>query len=118
MRGCSTGAQGKKNLPIFATSAIITTICLVLNVSGASAQVSAGTSGSSQTTAAAAQSLVVPGQSVQLEGELEIIYQDFKDGRHRLSYSLKRSDGTRVPLQFAKEPPTHLRTGERVRANG
>jgi M6 family metalloprotease-like protein len=68
--------------------------------------------------AAAAQSGVGAGQQVQLEGELEIIYQDFKDGRHPLSYSLKQSDGTRVPLQFVKEPPTHLLTGDHVRASG
>ncbi len=66
----------------------------------------------------AAQSQVGPDQGVQLEGELEIVYQDFKDGHHRLLYSLKRSDGTRVPLQFVKEPPTHLLTGDHVRANG
>jgi hypothetical protein len=118
MRRDSTGAQGFKNLPVFASSAIITTMCLFLNVSGASAQGSAGTSGSSQTTASAAQSQVGPNGNVQLEGELEITYQDFKDGRHSLSYSLKRSDGTRVPLHFAKEPPTHLLTGDHVRANG
>ena len=118
MRVYSTGARGFKHLPVFASSAIITTICLFLNVSGASAQGSAATSGSSQTTAAAAQSQAGKGQGVQLEGELEITYQDFKDGRHTLLYSLKRPDGTRVPLQFAKEPPTHLLTGDHVRANG
>src|SRR5689334_17694237 len=68
--------------------------------------------------AAAAQSGVGPDQGVQLEGELEITYQDFKDGHHRLLYSLKLSDGTRVPLQFAKEPPRHFLTGDHVRANG
>src|SRR5436190_17198109 len=67
---------------------------------------------------AAAQSGVVPDQGVQLEGELEIIHQDFKDGRGRYLYALKLSDGTRVPLQFVKKPPTHLLTGDHVRANG
>jgi M6 family metalloprotease-like protein len=117
MREISTGARGFKNLSVFVSSAIITTICLFFSLSGASAQGSAGTSGSSHESALA-QSQVGPGQGVQLEGELEIMYQDFKDGRHTLGYSLKRSDGTRVPLQFAKEPPTHLLTGDRVRANG
>jgi hypothetical protein len=120
----STGARGFKNRSVFASSAIFAIICLFFSVSGASAQGSAGTSGSSlaaqvgQTAAAAAQSQAVPNGNVQLEGELEIIYQDFKDGRHSLSYSLKRSDGTRVPLQFAKEPPTHLLSGAHVRASG
>jgi len=109
----STGAQGFKNLSVFASSAIITLICLFFSVSGASAQGSAATSGSP-----AAQSQAGPNGNVQLEGELEILYQDFKDGRHSLSYSLKRSDGSRVPLQFAKEPPTHLLSGAHVRASG
>ena len=68
--------------------------------------------------AAAAQSQVRTNQPVQLEGELEIIYQDFKDGHGRFFYSLKLSDGTRVPLHFTKQPPTHLLTGDHVRANG
>jgi len=68
--------------------------------------------------AAAAQSGVGPDQGVQLEGELEIIHQDFKDGRGRYLYSLKLSDGTRVPLQFVKKPPTHLLTGDHFRAGG
>src|SRR2546422_7798516 len=67
---------------------------------------------------AAAQSGVGPDQAVQLEGELEIIHQDFKDGRGRYLYSLKLSDGTRIPLRFVKKPPTHLLTGDHVRANG
>jgi M6 family metalloprotease-like protein len=117
----STGARGFKNLPVFASSAISGLICLFFSVSGASAQGGAGISGSSfaaqvgQTTATAAQSQA--GQ-VQLEGELEITYRDLKDGRHSLAYSLKRSDGTRVPLQFVKEPPTHLLSGAHVRASG
>src|SRR5882724_7126073 len=118
MRTFSTGNQGFKNLSVFASSAIITIICLFSSVSGASAQGSAGTSGSSQSTAATAQSQAGPNGNVQLEGELEIIYQDFKDGRHSLLYSLKRFDGTRVPLQFVKEPPTHLLSGAHVRASG
>jgi hypothetical protein len=72
---------------------------------------------SEETPAAAAQSQVGPSQPVQLEGELEILYQDFK-AQGRLSYSLKLADGTRVPLHFVKQPPTHLLTGDHVRANG
>lgn len=55
---------------------------------------------------------------VQLDGKLEILHQDFKDGRGRYLYFLKRPDGTRVPLQFTKNPPTHLLTGANVRATG
>ena len=57
-------------------------------------------------------------QGVELEGELEIMYQDFEDGQQRLLYSLKLPDGTRVPLQFVNEPPTHLLTGDHVRVSG
>src|SRR5439155_23208808 len=74
-----------------------------------------------QTTAnplASAQSGVGINQRIQLEGQLEILHQDFKDGHSRYLYSLKRADGTRVPLQFSKEPPTHLLTGDHVSVNG
>jgi hypothetical protein len=64
------------------------------------------------TPAAAAQS------RVQLEGELEIIHQDFKDGHGRFVYLLKLADGTRVPLHFVRQPPTHLLTGDHVHAKG
>ena len=74
-------------------------------------------SGFAQVSSAAPQSQVGPSQRVQLEGELEILYQDFK-AQGRLSYSLKLADGTRVPLHFTKQPPTHLLTGDHVRANG
>src|SRR5207248_1593079 len=67
---------------------------------------------------AAAQSQVGQGKQVQLEGELEIIHQDFKDGHGTFLYSLKQADGTRVSLHFSKQPPTHLLTGDHVRANG
>lgn len=75
-------------------------------------------SGFAQVSSAAAQSRVEPNQRVQLEGELEILQQDFKDGRGPLFYFLKLPDGTRVPLNFVKHPPTHLLTGDHVRANG
>src|SRR6266571_5382826 len=67
---------------------------------------------------AAAQSQVGQSQRVQLEGQIEIQYQDFKNGQGRVFYSLKQADGTRVALQFTKEPPTHLLTGDHVLANG
>lgn len=57
-------------------------------------------------------------QQVQVEGELEIIYQDYKDGHSHNVYTLKQADGTRVPLQFAKHPPTHLLTGDHVTVSG
>src|SRR5436853_3409521 len=58
------------------------------------------------------------GKPVQLDGEVEIVHQDFKDGHGRFVFTLKQADGTRVPLKFAKHPPTHLLTGDHIRANG
>ena len=55
---------------------------------------------------------------VQLEGQIEIVHQDFPDGHGKFVYTLKQADGTRVPLQFVKHPPTHLLTGDHVQATG
>ena len=57
------------------------------------------------------------GQNVQLEGELHIHYQDFKD-HARLSYTLKLPNGKTVPLQFIKNAPTRFLTGDKVVAAG
>jgi M6 family metalloprotease-like protein len=66
----------------------------------------------------AVQSQVAAGQRVQIEGQLEILHQDLTNGRGLYSYFLKKSDGTRVPLKFTTQPPTHLLTGVHVRADG
>ena len=71
-----------------------------------------------ETPAAAAPSQFGPSQRVQLEGQIEIIHQDFKDGHGRYLYFLKQADGTRVPLQFVKHPPTHFLTGDHVQVSG
>src|SRR5579864_8451485 len=55
---------------------------------------------------------------VQLEGQIEIMHQDFKDGHGKYVYTLKQADGSRVPLQFVKNPPTHLLTGDHVQVSG
>src|SRR6266567_2328668 len=55
---------------------------------------------------------------LQLQGELEIVHQDFPDGHSKYVYTLKQSGGTRVPLQFVKQPPTHLLTGDHVQVSG
>ena len=68
--------------------------------------------------AVAAQLQSGKGKPAQLDGELEIVHQDFPDGHGRFVFTLKQVDGTRVPMQFAKHPPTHLLTGDHVRANG
>jgi hypothetical protein len=68
--------------------------------------------------AVAAQLQSGKGKPAQLDGELEIVHQDFRDGHGRFVFTLKQADGTLVPMQFAKHPPTHLLTGDHVRANG
>src|SRR6266851_2378150 len=45
------------------------------------------------------------GAAVALEGEIEIIHEDFKNSGRYL-YFLKTSDGRRIALHFAKHPPT------------
>src|SRR3954465_7358348 len=58
------------------------------------------------------------GKPAQVDGQLEIVHQDFPDGHGKFVFTLKQADGTRVPMQFAKHPPTHLLTGDHVRASG
>ncbi len=113
MKDGVTGAQGAKEffLPLRILTAIIV---LNLTLSVVHAQ---GNSPAVSGNASNGQHLGL-NQQVQLEGELEIIHQDFRDGRSRNLYSLKTSDGSRVPLQFTKEPPTHLLTGDHVVVSG
>jgi hypothetical protein len=76
------------------------------------------TTDNSDAQAAAAQLQRDPGQHVQLQGQIEIVHQDFNDGHGRFVYSLKQADGTRVPMHFLKGAPTHLLTGDHVSADG
>lgn len=71
MRKSPTEAQGFKNLPVFASSAIITAICLFFSVSGASAQGSAATSGSSHESERAAQVRALNNSVLQLHGQMQ-----------------------------------------------
>jgi hypothetical protein len=68
-------------------------------------------------TSTAIQSGAAPGKHVQLEGELEILNKDFKD-HAEVAYTLKTPDGKRIPMRFAKHPPTHLLSGDHVQAEG
>src|SRR5712692_5993853 len=77
-----------------------------------------GTTDNSDAQAAAAQLQRDPGQHVQLQGQIEIVHQDFNDGHGRFVYTLKQADGTRVPMHFLKGAPTHLLTGDHVSADG
>jgi M6 family metalloprotease-like protein len=114
MKAGLTGAQGAQKVLLSPLRLFAAILVSSLMLGGVSAQ------GNSTATSNAATSGLQNGlkQEVQLEGELEITYQDAKDGHHRLSYSLKQANGSRVPLHFTKEPPTHLLTGAQVRVNG
>jgi hypothetical protein len=114
MKECLTGAQGAQQVLFFPLRLSAALFVCSLILSGVSAQ------GNSTAAGNGSSSSVQNGlnQEVQLEGQLEITYQDMKDGHHHLSYSLKQADGTHVPLQFTKEPPTHFLTGDRVRVKG
>jgi hypothetical protein len=57
------------------------------------------------------------GSAVALEGEIEIIHEDFKNSGRYL-YFLKTSAGRRLALHFAKHPPTNLLTGDHIRVHG
>jgi len=67
----STGARGFKNLPVFASSAIIAIISLFFSVGGASAQGSAAISGSSHESERAAQVRALNNSVLQLHGQLQ-----------------------------------------------
>jgi hypothetical protein len=55
-------------------------------------------------------------QKQEIQGELEISYEDYEDGRHTLRYILKTDNG-RVELQLS-EPARGMQSGMRVRARG
>jgi M6 family metalloprotease-like protein len=105
---------------IFGRSISGRAICIGLLLVGSTSVLAhnAGNTDNSDAQAAAAQLQRDPGQHVQLEGQLEIIHQDFNDGHGRFVYTLKQADGTRVPVHFLKGAPTQLLTGDHVRADG
>lgn len=55
-------------------------------------------------------------REVELEGELEVLYEDYADGTARLRHFLKIFDG-RIAMHFRAEPPGLL-SGTAVRAAG
>ena len=56
------------------------------------------------------------GQSLRIEGELEVIFED-SPGRGRLLHFVNLG-GRRLQVRFAQEPPQTLRTGMRVAMSG
>ena len=59
---------------------------------------------------------VSPGVVEEIEGQLQILYED-SDAGSRLLFGLKTAS-ERLSLQFAGEAPTHLLTGAKVRVRG
>src|SRR3990167_9305922 len=54
---------------------------------------------------------------LQVEGTLEVRYEDFPDGSHHLRHFLETPFGERFELSFAKDAPRHG-NGKRVRLDG
>jgi Gametolysin peptidase M11 len=54
---------------------------------------------------------------VKLDGKLEILHEDFPHS-DRYLYFLRRADGRRIRLYFAKHPPTRFLTGASVTISG
>src|SRR6266567_23038 len=71
MRKFSTGAQGKKNLPVLAISTIIVAICLLLISGSASAQGRGSNSNSSHESERAAQVRALNNSILQLHGQMQ-----------------------------------------------
>jgi len=56
-------------------------------------------------------------QRIDLEGELEVMYEDYDDGSHRLRHTLNTNNGERISLHFKSNPHGSL-SGTEVRASG
>lgn len=56
-------------------------------------------------------------QKLELEGELEVVYEDYPDGTHKLRQFVKTLFGERFELHFAGKHP-ELLSGAQVRVNG
>lgn len=115
-RPIKSWGAGRVQVTVFAVLAFLSFFSLSSAASAQNSENSGLNATGSPTTAAQSQT---GAQQVELEGELEIMYQDdFKGGRSKLLYSLKKSDGTHVPLKFADQPPTNHLSGEHVRVSG
>lgn len=108
----------KRRIPWGAGHAQLLAIAALAFLTFFSIPSTASAQNSNGNAATALQAAAARGPQVQLQGKLEILYQDFKDGRHPLSLSLKKSDGTRVPLKYVDHPPTHFLTGDNVTVSG
>jgi len=115
----TSNTQGSaRQAQVFAAAAL-TFLCLLCPGGKTFGQeVASAHLGVQQNSGAAAESQSALHKTVRVDGELEIRHEDLTDGKSRNLYFVKRADGVRVPLAFTKEPPTHLLTGDQVRADG
>jgi len=67
---------------------------------------------------AGSESAKSPTAAADADGELEIVHEDLNNNSSRYLYFLKKSDGTRVRLNFKSNAPTNLLTGDYVRVQG
>ncbi len=56
-------------------------------------------------------------ERLELEGDMEVLVEDYPDGRYRHRFYLKRGFEERVSLHFAGKPPALL-TGQQIRVKG
>jgi Gametolysin peptidase M11 len=100
-------SQSRKSRDLLLLGSLRATIMMLLVV--------AGTSGARAQERTAPARSSIQGQT-EVEGEFQVIHQDFKH-TGRYLYYLKTAQEL-VPLHFGKNPPTHLLTGARVRVRG
>ena len=55
-------------------------------------------------------------QKVEVEGEYQVLYEDYEDGSHRVRHFLQ-ANGKRTELDFTGKPPL-LSSGTRIRVRG
>jgi hypothetical protein len=115
MNARATGAQGAQEFLRFSVRILTAIFICALSVSGGVAQGNSCVINSGQNEIQPHTGSAAP---VQLEGELEVVYQDLKGGQARLLHTLKLSDGTRVPLHFVDELPAGLQSGQHVCVSG
>jgi len=56
-------------------------------------------------------------QKLEIEGDAEVVMEDYADGSHRLRHFVKTASGERFELHFANKPPS-IPSGQSIRAKG
>src|SRR5579862_6332839 len=93
-----TGAQGAQEYLCLSVRILTAIITFSLSLSGVSAQGNYALAG--KPAQGVTEVTAGSGTPVQLEGELEVLYQDSRKGQPRLLHTLKLSDGTGFPFNL------------------